>query len=126
MIKTITHPIYLMASMLAAANQILERKGIFIPFIHAYLDDFLCFPIVLTSGLAVYRWLWPEYQLTRWHIWPLYIFFVFYFEVYLPSISPLYTADAWDAVAYLAGIWVFQKYINRPQKNESPAICEAS
>jgi len=118
MIKTLTHPMYLVAIILAAANQWVERKGVYIPFIHAYLDDFLCFPIVLTTGLAAYRWLWPNYTLGAWHIWPMFVFFVVYFEVYLPGTSSVYTADAWDALAYLLGILVFQKYINQVPINE--------
>ena len=111
--KTLLHPVYLMAILMATANQILERNGIHLPIIHAYLDDFLCFPIMLTTGLSVYRLIWPYYQLTAWHIWPLYVVVVIIFELYLPKTSTLYTADPLDCLAYLGGIALFIKTINR-------------
>ena len=114
--KTLTHPVFVVAVLLAAFNQILERKGIFIPVIHSYLDDFLCFPIVLTVGLSCYRLLIPRYRLTAYHIWPLLIIYIMIFEFYLPSTSPIYTADPLDVVAYLAGIILFKLTINQPQK----------
>jgi hypothetical protein len=127
MIKTLTHPLYLVAIILAATNQLIERNGIFIPFIHAYLDDFLCFPIVLTTGLAAYRWLWPYYTLGPWHIWPMFAFFVVYFEIYLPSTSTVYTSDFWDVLAYFLGILVFKTFINQmPTKEKTPQLAGSS
>lgn len=106
----------MMAVMLAVSNQILEHNGVFLPYIHAYLDDLLCFPITLTLGLAAYRWLWPHYQLNKWHIWPLFLFYAFYFEGYLPTKSTLYTRDWADVLAYFIGILIFLKWINPQPK----------
>lgn len=112
--KILLHPIYVLAIGLAALNQLLEHNGIFTPFIHCYLDDFLCFPIVLSTGLASYRVAYPWYRLGPWHIWPLFCFIVVFFEMYLPQTSIRYTSDPLDVIFYLLGILVFQKVINTP------------
>jgi len=118
--KTLLHPVFIIAVLLAAVNQLLERNGVFIPFVHSYLDDVLVFPIVLTVGLSFYRIIWKNYTLTPWHIWPLLAVYVFVFEIWMPTTSSLYTADIFDVVAYVLGIFVFMKYINQPK--EVPVI----
>jgi hypothetical protein len=110
------HPVYIAAVVLASINQSLEYFGVYLPFIHSYLDDFLCFPIVLGTGLASYRIVFPNYRLTKWHIWPLFVVFVFVFEVYMPQISSLYIADVFDVLFYALGIFLFLKTINLPPK----------
>lgn len=114
MIKTLTHPVFILAVLLATINQLAERNGIFLPIIHSYLDDVLCFPIMLTTGLSVYRLAWPDYRLSPWHIWPLFFVVVFLFEIYLPKTSEIYTADPLDILAYLVGIYIFSATINQP------------
>jgi hypothetical protein len=114
MMSTLTNPIFLLAVVVAAINQLLEKAfGIFIPIVHSYLDDLLCFPIVLTLGLAMYRCFRPNYQLTGWHIWPTIIIYTVYFEWYLPQTSALYTADILDVVMYLVGMTIFDYFINQ-------------
>jgi len=120
MIKTLLNPLFLVAVFLATANQVIERSGVHIPFVHSYLDDVLVFPIVLTVGLSFYRILWKEYTLTPWHIWPLLAVYIFVFEIWMPTTSSLYTADIFDVVAYVLGILIFQRFINT--EVESPAI----
>lgn len=112
--RTLSHPVFVFSISLAIINQLMERVGgIYLPFIHSYLDDILCFPIMLTVGLSVYRLAWPNYRLTHWHIWPLLIVLVLIFEVYLPPTSPKYTRDPWDVLAYTVGIFIFQFTINK-------------
>lgn len=111
--KTLSSPVFLLAVLLATVNQILEKGfGIFIPVIHSYLDDLLCFPIVLTLGLAAYRYFWPNYRLKLWHVWPLVLVYSVYFEMYLPQISSVYTSDILDVVMYISGAVIFQRFIN--------------
>lgn len=102
--------------MLAASNQVLERNGIFIPIVHSYLDDLLCFPIVFTVGLAAYRILYRNgnYVLRPWQVWPVVVLYAVVFEVVLPSFSATYTSDPWDMVAYALGTLVFLRWMNRP------------
>ena len=111
--RSLLNPVFLVCVFLAIVNQILEKGfGVFVPFIHSYLDDFLCFPIVLTLGLAVYRFTYPEYRLNRWHIIPTFIVYSVYFEMYLPQTSSAYTSDFYDLIAYLCGLTVFGYFIN--------------
>ncbi|MFM1874878.1 MAG: hypothetical protein RL266_615 [Bacteroidota bacterium] len=111
--RTLSNPVFLLAVVLAAINQTLEKGfGIFIPIIHSYLDDLLCFPIVLTLGLAVYRYFWPNYRLTAWHIWPTLFIYSLYFEWYLPRTSDAYTSDLLDVSMYLIGLTIFGYFIN--------------
>lgn len=111
----ILHPIFLVAVLLAATNQLLERNGIFLPFIHSYLDDLLCFPIVLTVGLAGYRLIHQDdsYTLGPWQVWATVVLYAVMFEWVLPSYSPIYTADALDVLAYAVGTVVFLRWVNR-------------
>lgn len=112
--RTLLNPVFLLAVVLAAVNQTLEKGfGIFLPVIHNYLDDLLCFPIVLTMGLSAYRYFWPNYQLMAWHIWPVVIIYSIYFEVHLPRTSSVYTSDVIDVLMYVLGALIFQQYINR-------------
>ncbi len=111
--KTLLNPLFIIAVVLAGANQLAERLGIHIPVIHSYLDDILCLPIVLTVGLAAYRIIIPNYTLSRWHIWSLVVMLTVIFEVYLPTTSNLYTADFLDPVAYSIGALLFSRFINK-------------
>lgn len=120
--RTLSNPVFLISVVLATTNQILEKGfGIFLPLIHSYLDDLLCFPIVLTLGLAMYRYFKPNYQLSAWHIWPTVIVYSVYFEWYLPQTSTVYTADVFDVLMYAIGALIFQRFINRSSTNFSLA-----
>lgn len=112
--RTLLNPVFLTCLLLATVNQIFEKGfGIFIPVVHSYLDDLLCFPIVLTFGLAMYRLFMPLYRLTIWHMLPVFVFYSVYFEVYLPTVSTRATADVLDVVMYLFGLTIFGYFINR-------------
>ena len=112
--RTLSNPVFLTSVVLASVNQLLEKGfGVFLPVVHSYLDDLLCFPIVLTLGLAMYRLFKPSYELSVWHIWPTVIIYSVYFEWYLPQTSTVYTADVMDLLMYVLGAMIFQRFINR-------------
>lgn len=112
--KTITNRVFIICLLLAILNQVVEKGfGIFIPIVHSYLDDFLCFPIVLTLGLAVYRTVYPEYRLKALHFISVFAVYAIYFEWYLPSVSASATSDWFDLLAYAAGMTLFGHFINR-------------
>ena len=116
--RTLLNPVFLVCVFLAIVNQILEKGfGIYTPVVNSYLDDLLCFPIVLTLGLGVYRFRWPNYQLSGYHIWPVVLIYSVYFEWYLPLRSTVYTADVMDVLMYVLGALVFQRFINRSSTN---------
>lgn len=114
--RTLIHPVFITAVLLSAVNQLLERNGIFLPVIHSYLDDLLCFPIVLTVGLTGYRILHQDgsYTLGPWQVWPAVVLYAVVFEWVLPSTSPVYTSDVLDVAAYVVGTMVFLRWVNRP------------
>lgn len=112
--RTLTNTVFLICVSLAVANQLLEKVfGIFIPLMHSYLDDLLCFPIVLTLGLAMYRLFKPDYRLSLIHMLPVLVVYSIYFEWYLPSVSTTATSDPLDVVMYVIGLVVFGYFINR-------------
>lgn len=112
--KTVSNPVFLVCLSLAFINQIIEKGfGIFIPIVHSYLDDLLCFPIVLTLGLAAYRAVIPNYRLGMVHMLSVLIVYSVYFEGYLPLVSDS-TRDWMDLVMYLLGTVVFGYFINKP------------
>ena len=120
--RTLSNPVFVTCVVLATTNQILEKAfGVFLPVIHSYLDDLLCFPIVLTLGLAMYRYFKPNYQLSAWHIWPTVIVYSVYFEWYLPQTSTVYTADVFDVLMYVLGALIYQRFINRSSTDFSLA-----
>ncbi|MDQ3192323.1 MAG: magnesium citrate secondary transporter [Bacteroidota bacterium] len=93
-----------------------KQFGIFIPFIHAYLDDFLCMPVVLTLTLYILQMILKEerFRLSKYQVIFAIIYFSVMFELVLPAFSSKYTSDVMDIAAYLIGAFVFYKYINRP------------
>ena len=112
--RTLTNPVFLVCVMLASVNQILEKGfGIFLPLVHSYLDDLLCFPIVLTLGLAMYRYFKPDYLLNGWHMLFTFLLYSIYFEWYLPKVSSSATSDPVDILMYLVGLTVFGYFINQ-------------
>jgi hypothetical protein len=124
---TLTNPVFLTCLLLASFNQILEKSlAVFIPVVHSYLDDLLCFPIVLTLGLAAYRYFLPNYKLSGWHIWPTVLIYSVYFEWYLPQTSTNYTSDALDVLMYVLGALIFQRFINRSSTDLQTASLQNS
>ncbi|MBA3899460.1 MAG: magnesium citrate secondary transporter [Bacteroidetes bacterium] len=116
--KLLKNKIFLLSSLLFTINQILEKGfGIFIPFIHAYLDDLLCMPVVLTLTLFILRWIIksPDYTFSKKQVIFALLYFSFAFEVLLPLYSEKYTADVFDVLAYGIGAVIFYKYINKEQ-----------
>ena len=116
MFQTLQHPLFLTSVVIAAGNQIMERNGIFLPVVHSYLDDLLCFPVVLTVGLFGYRAVTGDtaYTLGRFQVWSVVALYAFTFEVVLPKRSSVYVADMMDIVAYALGALVFMRWMNRP------------
>lgn len=113
--KTLLHPLFIAASLLFLLNQLLERNGVHLPFIHAYLDDVLCMPVVLTIALAIQREFTfrnPGYTFTWWHIGFSVLWFSFVCEIIFPRYIAAYTADPLDVIAYMAGAIVFGVYVN--------------
>lgn len=119
MMVKIFPPFWLIAFIIFTINQIVEYFGIYIPYIHSYLDDVLAVPIVLGFTLSIqqqftYRNL--DYTFSVFHV----IFFTlglsWYFEWYLPQVYTYHYQDILDVVAYALGAWFFWQKMNVPSK----------
>lgn len=112
----ITNPVFYGSVILAILSRFLEEMGVYLPFVHSYLDDLLCFPIVLSLGLIGYRIVTPSYILTKWHMWLVVAIYSVYFELYLPTTSVINTADFVDVIMYGLGAFVFDRTVNKLPK----------
>ncbi len=117
-LHTISHPLFWISVVLFIVNQALERiYGIFLPFIHAYLDDLLCMPIVLGIATQIIQWIHPAgkyYYLSNGHILIAVVMFSIVFELILPNTDPAhFTSDMLDILFYIAGAFLFYWLITR-------------
>ena len=112
------NPVLLSCTVVFLINQVFDHTGVYIPFVHAYLDDFLTIPLSGAYTLFVQRFLTyrnPAYVLPVWQLIFLWAVFSVWFEWYLPQQSDAYVRNAWDVVAYAVGGVFFHRVINRPQ-----------
>lgn len=118
MIDLFKHPIFIFASIAFWINLYLEKSlGIFLPFYHSYGDDLIAMPVVFGICLQIMRWIHPRKTELTFSIKQLaigVIYFSIVFELILPNVSPVYTADLFDVLCYLIGTLVFQKFMNIP------------
>ncbi len=128
MIDLFKHPIFIFASMVFWVNLYLEKSlGIFVPFYHSYGDDLIAMPVVFGICLQLMRWIHPmkgELIFNKKQLVIGLIYFSIVFEIILPRISAVYTADLLDVLCYLIGTLVFHKIMNKPapQSKKSPAL----
>jgi hypothetical protein len=110
------NPFFYIPCLVFWVNQYFEKvQGIFIPFIHAYLDDLLAMPVVLGIALQVFRFIHPfkdNFIFTKVQVGIGVAYFAFLFEIVLPRWSATYTADIWDVLCYAIGAFIFYRFIN--------------
>jgi len=97
---------YFFISCLAAASLFLLGDywdWDYFPLLRNYFMDALCMPIVF--GIIHYslRLFIPHFKLTLLMMIVLTLMYIIYFEVILPPLSPRYTFDWWDILAYTLG-----------------------
>jgi hypothetical protein len=116
MMTVFINPYFLIACLIFWINQFLEKvMGIFIPFVHAYLDDLLAMPVILGITLQVYKWIHPlkkNFVFSKTQVVVGWIYFSFLFEFLLPKFSSTYTSDLLDVLCYGLGALAFYKLIN--------------
>lgn len=98
-------------------NQLLEEAGIFIPWIHSYLDDLLAAGIVLGFTLTFQQQLTfrnKNYIFSAGHAIFFVIWYSLLFEVVLPHYDARHHADILDVAAYTAGSFLFMALGNKP------------
>ena len=104
-------------SLIFVVNQLLERSGVFIPFVHSYLDDVLAIPIVLGFTLLFQQQITyrnSQYKFGLAHIIFMIVLLSVYFEWYLPSRYDHHYADVWDILAYVVGGFFYFRWMNMP------------
>ncbi|HAS36533.1 MAG TPA: magnesium citrate secondary transporter [Flavobacteriales bacterium] len=107
-LKTLSSPLFLVASCIFLVNRWSEFYGIYIPFVNSYLDDLMLMPIVLTMALAGMRFIISSsYRLSLWQISLSTLIFSVFFEYFIPQFDPRFTADPLDVLAYLIGALAF-------------------
>jgi len=114
-ILSVFPPFWFWCSAIFILNQFLEAGGVFIPYVHSYLDDILAIPIVLGFTLAFqqqFTYRNPKYTFSIWHSLIFLLGLSWYFEWYLPSVYNHHYRDPWDIVAYAAGAVFFQRKMN--------------
>ncbi len=111
------NPYFFIPVLLFAGNQVLEKGfGIFVPFVHAYLDDLLAIPVILGITLQIYRWIHPlrqNFRFKKEHIFVAFLYVSVVFEGFLPWYSDQYIRDFWDILCYGLGAIIFYFKINR-------------
>ena len=83
--------------------------------IQNYLGDLLAIPITATLALCLLKFVHQQknYILAKWQITYIVIVFCIAFELLLPLFMTRYTADIFDALAYLLGGLFFWHAMNK-------------
>ncbi|MDN3691589.1 hypothetical protein QWZ06_04645 [Chryseobacterium tructae] len=82
----------------------LRKNGIFIPFINNHFTDFITVPMYcylieyIMNSLLGFRWK-PDFKFVMTSI----LYLSFLFEMLCPKLSPLFTGDIFDVLAYFLG-----------------------
>lgn len=83
---------------------LLRKNGIFIPVINNYCTDFITVPMYcylieyIMNSLLRFQWK-PDFKFVLTSI----LYLSFLFEVLCPKLSPLFTGDISDVLAYFVG-----------------------
>jgi len=96
----------LVAALIYSAQQL----GLPLPdWINNYVNDFLCMPIVLVVCQYVLLYIKSDEDIgiPLALIMAITLYISIYFEYYLPSVNPRYTADFIDIILYFSGAAIF-------------------
>lgn len=106
-----------MLALLYVLSFVLQKSAILIPFLHSYVDDLVCAPVILFPALLFFRRF--IYSRNATYIFPtgyllfFWVVFSLYFEVILPNFNSSFTADPLDMLMYAIGIFVFS-FMQKP------------
>ena len=103
------HPIFILSATLLILHQLIQKVFfINLPFIDAYLDDFLSIPFMLSLFLIEQLfWKRRTTNLSTFEILIFTITFAVFFEEIVPRFNVNYTKDYWDYLAYGLGSLAF-------------------
>jgi di/tricarboxylate transporter len=108
--KNYSFLIFIILVLSAVTVYFLQKNEIILPkLINNYFNDLVALPIVLIICLWSVRKLHnkPKFQLSFLQCLMLVLFYIVFFEVYLPKVNTRYTADAIDGGLYLIGGLLF-------------------
>lgn len=102
-------PIFWGSALLLLSHQVLQKVFLVeIPFIDAYLDDFLAMPFILSLFLIEqYFWQRRTTKLTTFEVVIFTLIFAIFFEEVVPKFNTNYTKDYWDYAVYSLGSLMF-------------------
>lgn len=110
--------------LLFAGHQLLQKGfGIYLPFLHAYLDPFLAMPILLGIFDWERRWRYGAAPLQWWEIAVVTLGFSILFEYGFPRWNPRFVTDIYDVLAYGLGAVV---YVWAGERSGSPVTSRKS
>jgi prepilin signal peptidase PulO-like enzyme (type II secretory pathway) len=112
--------LFIILILITGTNRLLEAGGFFIPFVHSWLDDVLCLPVVLYAMLFIFRnfLLFDNaYSFPVVYIAGTVALYSFVFEYYLPKYTHRFTADIDDVICYAVGGLIFYLFLNRKEIN---------
>ena len=120
-VNTLKHPLVYGSIVIFVGYHILELTLTEpIPYLHAYLDDLVCMPIVLGLSTQIAQWIHPVkeyYYLTLIHVVLSVTFYSLLFELLLPLLNPeRFTADLMDVFFYVMGAGIFYLLISKPNQ----------
>jgi len=114
--RPLNHPVFLVCASLFIAHQILQKIGhISVPWLDNHLDCLLCMPLLMTAWLLERRYVVfknPAHRLSIAEVGCATLILALLFEWGFPALSPHFTSDWRDVLAYAAGSLLFWKFLN--------------
>ena len=111
--RTLRNPFFLLSVSLFALHQVSQKGlGLQIGWADSYLDNLLCFPILMGIWQVERQLRWKLDRLSGFEVLSAWLFLSFVFEVVFPKLSAGFTADWMDVVFYAAGAIGFYFLIN--------------
>jgi hypothetical protein len=107
---------FIIAVIVWLIHLILIVSNLHFKFLDNYIDDFVLLPIILSVALILQRNFVTKnihFVFNKKLVIFSCIYFCIVFELIIPSISPYFTKDWFDCIAYGVGALYFQKLINK-------------
>lgn len=104
-----------LCTLIFTLNQVIERMGYPIPWVHSYLDDLLCPGIVLGFALFFqqqFTFRNSAYRFSNGHALFFVAWYSLLFEVLFPIWDQRHFSDPWDVLAYGVGTLLFMRLGN--------------
>lgn len=109
-----TYGLFAVMAALYLIHFVVERAGMRIPLVHAYMDDLFCLPLVLFPLLLLFRLKQGHtYTFPLGYVMATWVAMSLLFEIWIPARNPNFTADPLDILMYGLGGALFA-YMQQP------------